>query len=186
MEQFLHHIGHLVLVRTPGAGDGLFHLDGRIAVDRQARIGRRQQDDAPGLSHRNGRGHVPVEEQLFHAHEIRFVFRDERRQFLIDLLQPQLRQHILVRKDRPVMDGNQPAPFQAHQSVAADCRTRVDSQCQHVQFPSLMVKKAGPRGKKFPSRPALWSPGMPVRHAPLILHPAGQRSYKRPARRPDR
>ena len=110
----------------------------------------------------NGRCDIAVKKELFYAHESGLYFLDEAGQGFIDDLEPFFRQHILIGQDGSVMDGNEPASFQFHQTVTADSRSpdrfRVLTWglLDHNPFPyitnkpALVVPDAGPNPSLIP------------------------------------
>ena len=69
---------HLFLGRPAVAGDGLLHLRGRIADDRDALLPRRQEDDAARMAHQDGGARMIVMGvKLLDRHRFRLELGDD-------------------------------------------------------------------------------------------------------------
>ena len=71
MQQNAGHLLHLLFHGFAVAGDGLLDLHRGVLVDGQARLRRRQQDDAARLGHADDGGLVVLVEQLFDGQHLR-------------------------------------------------------------------------------------------------------------------
>ena len=122
-----HHIDNLLLRRTACAYYRQLNLHRRKLHHRQSLVGRSQKHNAACLSYRNRCSHVAVKKQLFDAQQIRLKVVDNIRNIIINLLQPQLRQHILISQHRAVKNGAQTVACHIYQTITADGGTGVNS-----------------------------------------------------------
>ena len=138
MQQDAGHLLHLFLHGLAVAGDGLFHLHGGVLVDGQARLRRRQQDDAARLGHADDGGLVVLIEQLFDGQHLRLRARDDLLDAGVHLVQAALKGYARVGAYGTKVHRRKPVAHIIHHAPAHDGVAGVDAQNSHSAIPFLL------------------------------------------------
>ena len=138
MQQDAGHLLHLLLDRFAVARDGLFHLHGRVLVDGDARLCRRQQDDTARFRHADDRRLVVLVEQLLDGKHLRPGPLDDLFHAGVHLVEPPLERDPCIGADRSEIHRREPVPRIVQNAPSYDGIPRVDAQNSHSAIPFLL------------------------------------------------
>ena len=137
--QVQQHPGHLLHLFFHGlavAGDSLLDLHGGVLVDGQARLRRRQQDDAARLGYADDGGLVVLVEQLFDSQRLGPGALDDLFDARVHLVQTPLERYARVGAHRAIIHRREPVARIIHHAPAHDGIAGVDAQNSHAVIPS--------------------------------------------------
>src|SRR5690606_2665180 len=115
----LHHVLHLGFIRSTSTHHRLFHLPGRILMDRQAAVGGTDDCSSPCLTELQGRVRIPRHKHLLNSELLRAIFANQHRETMENGLQP-LRHWLFTYADAATVEVLKKPAFRTNKTVTGD------------------------------------------------------------------
>src|SRR5207253_2802049 len=136
-EQQLHHVSHLLLLRTPVADDRALDLRRRVLDDLASGLDRREHGHTARVTELERAAHVGRMKQILDGHAIRSMRDEQRRQFSVDAGEAMREAVARRRGNRAAGHEMMAASIRLHAAVAGALGAGIDAEDSHAREASI-------------------------------------------------
>ena len=132
MKELCHHVNNLLLRRLAVARHILLNLHRRSLYDGKAVLRCCKENDTTCLTDGNRRCNIPIEEQLFYAHDLGLVLFNQCIKRIVNLHQTVFHAHFRHGEDRAISQRPKTTADRFDEAVSTNRRSGVNAKCYHA------------------------------------------------------